>query len=91
MRYDLKTPVRHDGVALDAIVLRTATRKDQEAILRAAKALDRERGRPLTDRDFHILAIAQLADLPREAVLKLAVSDAIALARIVSAMSLKGG
>lgn len=91
MRYDLRHAVRHDGIALDAVILRTPTKQDQAAIMKAAEVLAREKGRELTDRDGFVLMIAQLADLPLDAVRKLSATDAQALAGIVNRLFAERG
>jgi hypothetical protein len=80
MRYTLQNPVRSDGLFLTEVVLRTPTKKDQRAVLDAAAELARERGREPTTSQKFALMIAQLADLPRSAITKLAVRDAQILA-----------
>ncbi len=80
MRYDLSAPVRHDGLMISTIMLRGPTKADQQAVLRAAAELAREKGRDLTTSERFTLMIAELADLPRSAITKLSARDAVALA-----------
>lgn len=91
MRYDLKSPVQNEGMTLKSVMLRTPTRDDQQAVMRAAGDLARVKGRKLTDKDGFVLMIAQLGDLPREAVLKLSLTEAQALAGHVNRLFAERG
>jgi hypothetical protein len=76
MQIALKYPVAHDGVTYREVTLRRARGRDLLAITKASKEDDIEAG---------FVAIALLADVPRELVDEMDADDVAALTEAVTA------